>query len=207
MIRTAIIDDDGVFCESIKDYLTLSGKYSVVYCDDTVDIQRLKIVGGLDIIILDIYLGLHNGLNLMDKLLGIYPDVKIIVMTGDINDNNLLIRALKKGAVSFLLKPFSMADLESAISGTLSTGSYLKPEQLTALLDQMNERKTKNLDAVKEKLTKTEFQIFLLTIEGLAYQEIANRLNVSYHTVNYHLKNIYLKTGVNSKIKLIQQYG
>ena len=143
----------------------------------------------------------------MDKLLGIYPDVKIIVMTGDINDNNLLIRALKKGAVSFLLKPFSMADLESAISGTLSTGSYLKPEQLTALLDQMNERKTKNLDAVKEKLTKTEFQIFLLTIEGLAYQEIANRLNVSYHTVNYHLKNIYLKTGVNSKIKLIQQYG
>ncbi len=62
-------------------------------------------------------------------------------------------------------------------------------------------------EGIKEpfNLTKRELEIALLLIEGMKYKDIASKLNVSLHTINTHVMNIYRKTETNSKIQLQQK--
>ena len=55
-----------------------------------------------------------------------------------------------------------------------------------------------------ERLTKAEQKVAELMYNGLTYQEIANKLVVSYHTVKKHVQNIYAKCGVNSRYQLVK---
>jgi DNA-binding CsgD family transcriptional regulator len=51
-----------------------------------------------------------------------------------------------------------------------------------------------------------EVKIIDLVKKGLTYKEMAQELNISFHTVNFHLKNIYYKMDVKSKAELISLY-
>ncbi|GLU49114.1 hypothetical protein Nans01_34650 [Nocardiopsis ansamitocini] len=52
------------------------------------------------------------------------------------------------------------------------------------------------------KLTRQEMRLVLLTSEGYTNQQIARRLSISQHTVNYHLKKLFKKYEVNSRVRL-----
>ena len=55
------------------------------------------------------------------------------------------------------------------------------------------------------QVTMKESEIVELLRQGLSYNEIAEKLKISYHTVNHHIKNIYHKMDVNSRSKLIAE--
>ncbi len=56
------------------------------------------------------------------------------------------------------------------------------------------------------ELTKREIELVKLLSEGIANKTAADRLNVTYFTINQHLKNIYKKLEINSKSELIAWY-
>ena len=208
MISIGILEDNEVLRGSIEEYLTLMGKYSVVFTAGSFsEWKREPHTQFPEIVLLDIHLNDVSGIDILEKLKSIYPETYIIVITGD-HDKGFLLRAIQLGANGYLYKPFKMADLEHAILTVIETGSFIEPEVLTELFRMLNKKPSDH--RAKEKalvqLTQREEEILELLRKGHTYNEMATMLNLSFHTVNHHLKNLYAKTNVKSKSELIVKY-
>lgn len=206
MYSIGILEDNFSLRQSIEDYLHISGKYHLSFSDaDYKSIAGKKIEVKPDILLLDIHLNDVNGIDLISNLKVMFPDASIIIITGDQN-NSYLLKAIEKGACGFLYKPFSMAELDHAIATINETGSFLEPDVLTRLFSTINTSNSEQGMVADFNLTHRELEILELLKKGHTYNEIAEKLFLSFHTVNHHVKNLYIKANVNSKSELIVKF-
>lgn len=93
---------------------------------------------------------------------------------------------------------------EQALMGELTE---LRNE-INVLVSKYEEGFDANLETINEKLveplSEREFEALKLTIEGKQNREIAELLFISTNTVKFHLKNIYMKLGVNNRKEALQ---
>ena len=99
-----------------------------------------------------------------------------------------------------------MEELEKVISNVETSGSFLEPELLTKLMSLISIKNSQDLFGGKNEITPRENEIIELIKKGHTYKEMAELLHVSFHTINYHLKNIYIKANVRSKNELVAKY-
>jgi DNA-binding NarL/FixJ family response regulator len=202
-----IIEDNVSFRSNIADYINLSNNYFSVFDVASIEnLNNLKLSVKPEIILLDIHLNGENSLNSLDSLYQKFPETYILVMTGDLNEKNIL-KALENGAKGYINKPFEMNELIKAMNKTFEDGSFLTPLATTSLLNVINNNYKKPNSSIQTaySFTAKESEIVELLRQGLSYNEIAEKLKISYHTVNHHIKNIYHKMDVNSKSKLIAE--
>jgi DNA-binding NarL/FixJ family response regulator len=202
-----IIEDNVSFRSNIADYINLSDNYFSVFDVASIEnLNNLKLSVKPEIILLDIHLNGENSLNSLDSLYQKFPETYILVMTGDLNEKNIL-KALENGAKGYINKPFEMVELIKAMNKTFEDGSFLTPLATTSLLNVINNNYKKPNSSIQTaySFTAKESEIVELLRQGLSYNEIAEKLKISYHTVNHHIKNIYHKMDVNSKSKLIAE--
>ena len=206
MQSIAILEDNISLRETLKDFIQLSGKYTLAFASgnykDFIDNSDQP---EPDFILLDVHLPDTMGVDIIAAIKSIFRKSVIIIITGDY-DQTLLLKAMENGASSYILKPFTAATLQKTIEQVNITGSFLEPALLTQLLQQINIRKKQSVPTFDERLTDREDAVLDLIKKGLTYREIALQLHISYHTVNHHLKNIYTKTNVTSKAELIAKY-
>jgi DNA-binding NarL/FixJ family response regulator len=202
-----IIEDNVSFRSNIADYINLSDNYFSVFDVASIEnLNNLKLSVKPEIILLDIHLNGENSLNSLDSLYQKFSETYILVMTGDLNEKNIL-KALENGAKGYINKPFEMNELIKAMNKTFEDGSFLTPLATTSLLNVINNNYKKPNSSIQTaySFTAKESEIVELLRQGLSYNEIAEKLKISYHTVNHHIKNIYHKMDVNSKSKLIAE--
>jgi DNA-binding NarL/FixJ family response regulator len=202
-----IIEDNVSFRSNIADYINLSDNYFSVFDVASIEnLNNLKLSVKPEIILLDIHLNGENSLNSLDSLYQKFPETYILVMTGDLNEKNIL-KALENGAKGYINKPFEMNELIKAMNKTFEDGSFLTPLATTSLLNVINNNYKKPNSSIQTaySFTAKESESVELLRQGLSYNEIAQKLKISYHTVNHHIKNIYHKMDVNSKSKLIAE--
>ena len=112
--KILLIDDDNLVCISLKKVLVKFG-YDVEICmkgDEVFD--KIKEFDP-DIILLDIYLTTHNGLELLKSFTKAYPHIPVIMITG-YSDVKMAVTAIKSGAFDFLLKPIDLDQLKLVLS-------------------------------------------------------------------------------------------
>ncbi|MFZ0456121.1 MAG: sigma-54 dependent transcriptional regulator [Ignavibacteriaceae bacterium] len=112
--KILLIDDDNLVCISLKKVLVKFG-YEVEICmngDEVFD--KIKEFDP-DIILLDIYLTTHNGLELLKSFTKAYPHIPVIMITG-YSDVKMAVTAIKSGAFDFLLKPIDLDQLKLVLS-------------------------------------------------------------------------------------------
>ncbi len=204
MTYLGILEDNQPLRESIADFLEATGSYKVVFSAASYfEIKRVKLDVVPHFILLDIHLLDGSGIDLIADLHQRFSGVQIIVITGDKDNHDLLLRAVENGANGFLYKPITMNSLVNMMEQLHETGSFLEPEILSKLMWLMREKKKLNNQSIDDELTNREMDIIKLVEQGLSYKEIAEKLNISYYTVNFHLKKIYIKFDVNSKMELV----
>tara|TARA_S200000501_G_scaffold340757_1_gene349581 strand:+ start:5571 stop:5873 length:303 start_codon:yes stop_codon:yes gene_type:complete len=93
--------------------------------------------------------------------------------------------------VGFLEKPFSLAELKPAIEEALE-----QARQQTEALAELSEPDIPSL-------TRREKEVYKLAIKGYSIKKIAEELDISTSTVEFHRSNILLKAGVTSIAELI----
>lgn len=206
--RIGILEDNFTLRSNIGNYLLATGKYEIIFsapnvkeaCDAAHDSEVAP-----DVILLDIHLQGENSLEVIACMKEKYLGVTVVIMTGD-NNEQFIMQAFENGASGYLYKPFKLGELVSTLEKLEADGSYLQPQVATKLISMLKKR-----DVVAElqkqfDLTERETEIIRGLKDGLSYQQIADKLFISYHTVNHHLKNVYLKTDVTSRTELVAQY-
>lgn len=147
-----------------------------------------------EVILLDIGLPGMNGIEGIEKFKQLSPTSLIVILT-IYDDNDKVFDALCAGASGYMLKDSSPEKIIEAIKEVLAGGAPMNMKIAHKVLELFSQFKKKKSDY---GLTDREKEILQLMVEGLTKQQIADKIFLSFHTVNTHLKNIYTKLHVNS---------
>ncbi|MFZ1517936.1 MAG: response regulator transcription factor [Ignavibacteriaceae bacterium] len=147
-----------------------------------------------EVILLDIGLPGINGIEGIEQFKKLSPSTLIVILT-IYDDNDKVFDALCAGASGYMLKDSSPEKIIDAIKEVLAGGAPMNMKIAHKVLELFAQFKKKKSDY---GLTDREKEILQLMVEGLTKQQIADKIFLSFHTVNTHLKNIYTKLHVNS---------
>jgi FixJ family two-component response regulator len=145
-------------------------------------------------LVLDIRLRGASGLAVQETLAAGKTTIPIIVITG-YGDVPVAVRAMKKGAIDVLRKPFSPHDLLERIKEAIELDRRTREAEVQRTM----------LRVRLERLTAREREVADLLADGKTTKEIAGALNVSTRTVDAHRCQILTKMEVHSVTSLVHQ--
>jgi DNA-binding NarL/FixJ family response regulator len=170
-----------------SDEFVVKGTYSNTY-----DIINRVIEHQPDVIIMDIDMPEHDGIEGVREVKKKFPDIKIIMHTV-FDDDDRLFTCLSYGADGYILKKDASSSLFNAIKEVLSGGAPMSSGIAKRVLQTFRkvEKPSNNYH-----LTEREKEILELLTKGFSYRMIGIECNISIETVRRHLKNIYQKLHV-----------
>ncbi|MBX2975978.1 MAG: sigma-54-dependent Fis family transcriptional regulator [Ignavibacteriaceae bacterium] len=158
--KILIIDDDELVCISLKRVLVKLG-YQAEFCMNGDEASEKISDYEPDLILLDIYLTTHNGLELLKEFQKQHFNIPIIMITG-YSDVKIAVNAMKTGAFDFLLKPIDIEQLKIAIDKALNV-VYLKNEVDKLQLRLKEDLLTRDFFGTSQKVNR-----LLTSVEKLA---------------------------------------
>ena len=155
-----------------------------------------------DVIVMDIKMPEVSGIQAVREIKAVYPEVPILMQTVFEDDNNVF-AAICAGASGYILKGSSPTKIIDAIMDAHTGGSPMTPSIARKVLTLFQTQYCYNNNFYD--LSAREKDILKYLMEGYSYKLIADTCNISYHTVNAHLRKIYTKLQVNSAQEAISK--
>jgi DNA-binding NarL/FixJ family response regulator len=157
-----------------------------------------------DIVLLDIFLGTSNGLDIAKQLLRSCPNTRIVLFSG-FDDENLLLDAIRIGVHGYLQKKLSIDDVVSALRAVHRGERVLgDPRAITQVLEELH-RVTKAQIRLRFKLNTTEIELVRLASEGCTNREIGTRVYWSEVQVKRKMQDIYRKLEVTDRAQAVAE--
>jgi DNA-binding NarL/FixJ family response regulator len=196
--RILLADDHALVLEGFR--RILEGGYELVGTvgDGRALLEAAKTMHP-DIVILDISMPLLNGIDAAAQLKKICPKAKIIIVTMHA-DTDYVRSAFEAGASAYVLKRSAVDELEQAIRAVLEGHSYITPLITKELVDVF-------LATGSEKsggLTPRQREVLQHLAEGRTAKEIANLLNITSRTVEFHKGQIMDHLNLRTTADLIK---
>jgi DNA-binding NarL/FixJ family response regulator len=151
-----------------------------------------------DVALVDLGLPGESGTQAIGYLHGMSPATRAIVLTIHAEDDTVF-EAICAGASGYLLKPSHPREIVAAIREVMAGAAPINPFIAGKLLAQFARGLTRPSPADTYRLSPRERGILELLVEGLPLKRIAERLDLSYHTIGNHLRNVYAKLHVHSR--------
>ena len=187
-----VVDDDVSVRESLRNLIRSVG-LKVETFDNAEQFLSSKKSCSNGCLVLDVRMPGLSGLDLQTQLAESHRDIPIIFITAHA-DIPMSVRAVKRGAVEFLTKPFRDQDLLDAV------------RQAVKLDREARERETEiaQVRARRESLTDREQEVLRFVVLGLANKQIAAEMNISESTVKLHRGRMMRKMGAESLADLVR---
>ena len=142
-----------------------------------------------DVVLMDISMAGLNGLEAAARMTKEFPDVRVIILSMH-NNEEYYLRALKAGATGYILKKAATAELSNALQRVARGEIYLSQEISKRLVKKFLLKGIAERKSPLEQLTGRQREILQLIAEGQHTKGIADILNVSPKTVEYHRMNL-----------------
>lgn len=140
-----------------------------------------------------------NGIEGLKLLKKNFPAIRVLMQTV-FDDNDLVFESIRNGANGYVLKKDSPSRLTEAIKEVYEGGAVMNPGIAQKVLSFFLPKNENNL------LTSREVDVLRLLADGMSYKMAAAQLDISFHTVNTHIKKIYEKLHVQSLGEAIAYY-
>lgn len=161
--------------------------------------QAAKLGKPPQMVILDLMLPDVQGTGAIIAMQRKYPQARIVMYTAYENESDI-IDCMLAGAAGYILKDTPDDRLLAELRVVAQGGSTLTPRVAEKLLKQLAPTKMED-----SQLSKREIEVLNFISLGLKYEDIADELDISVHTVRHHIEKIYKKLGVNSRGQAVAQ--
>ena len=201
-ITVFIIDDHQIVINGINKALNDQFDIEVIGSACSAE-ESIEKVGHLlpDVLLLDIQLPEMDGIELCKVLHKKHPNLKIVGLT-TFSQVSFIAEMLRNGAVGYLFKNTTEAELSEAIRTVHNGRTYLSEEVNQRLLAKAMNNKMKNFIP---KLTRREKEILELIVEEHTSQEIADKLYLALSTVETHRMNLCSKLDARNTAGLVKR--
>lgn len=195
MIRVAIIDDHAIVRMGLKYSLSLEPDFEFAGEHSGGEgagefVARVR----PDVVLLDVRMPVVNGIEALEDIRRKAPDVKVLMLTTSDGDEDVF-RSMNKGARGYMVKDESGEDLHVAIR-TVASGEVFLPKRIKTIYDDRKKRPS---------LSEREIEIVRLVAKGFSNDELADRLHLSPETIKAHLRHVYEKLGVESRVEAVTE--
>lgn len=151
-----------------------------------------------DVVLMDLVMEGMDGVETTRRLLELYPECKVIVLTSYIDDSKMY-PVIEAGAFSYLLKTSRAGEIADAIRAAARGQSVLESQVAAKMMNRFRQPQTPKQKLAHEDLTDREMEVLCRLAEGKSNQEIADELFIGIKTVKYHITNIFSKLGVEDR--------
>ena len=190
MIRVLLADDHTMLRQSLGRALTEHALEVVGEAGDGEEAARLALELLPDVVLMDVSMPVLDGVEATRVIRDQVPAVQVVILTMHA-DKGVLDRAIRAGAVGYLVKDCTIDEVVCTIEQAASGETALSPELAGAMLAEA----VKPLAGVAPDsiISKREEEVLQLIAEGLSTTEVATRLYISVKTVKNHLASVYQK--------------
>jgi len=200
-IAILLLDDHALFRESLVRFLHAEpGLEVVAQCGSIEEALRVLERRQVDVVLLDLDLGKHNGTQFPSSAKQQGVGGKILVVTAGV-DQNQAAELIHDGISGIFMKHHSAALLAQAIRD-VANGKVFFDQRLLQAAMAATARRTP--PSRPEQFTPRERQVLSFVFEGLANKEIAGRIDVSESSVKATLQQLFAKTGTHTRAQLVR---
>jgi DNA-binding NarL/FixJ family response regulator len=211
LTKVLIVDDQHLFSESLKTFLTNYAEDLFVVGIASNGRQALDLVRSLrpDVVLMDVHMPVMNGVEAVALLKSEFPKI-LVLMLSTYDEDEYVRQALKNGASGYLLKDVSPTELIASIRALRNGIMQISPTIAQKLISGLHAEGHPTMQEVArqfewfESLTRREREIFSLIATGSDNDQIAGKLNIAEQTVRNHVSIIYSKLGVSDRFQIIQ---
>ena len=204
--KIILADDHAMLREGIKKIIDDAAGLEVIgEASDGLMLLNLLKKAVPDMVILDVAMPKLRGIEAAQEIRKQFPEVAILVLSMH-KSREYLQKALAAGARGYVVKEDSGNELIHAIQTIRSGGSYLSPMMMKELSDDPLGILSNRDRLSEDPLTTREREILQLIADGKTSKEIADVLNVSETTVNFHRKNLRVKFGLRNTRTNLRSY-
>lgn len=201
MIRVILVDDHGMVREGLKIYLTTEPDIEVAgEAADGAVAAELASELKPDVILMDLMMPGVDGVEGTKRCLAASPHSKVIVLTSK-PDDELVLPAIRAGALSYLLKDLSPEELSTAIRCAAEGKSTLHPMAAARMMQEVSDKQRDNPGPL-DRISPREMDVLKLIGKGLTNQGIGAQLFISERTVKSHVTHLLEKLALRDRTQL-----
>jgi len=202
MYRIIIVDDHEVFRLGLQAVIKRNSDFTIVGEAENGDaLFRLLKTITCDLILLDLSMPEKNGFVVLETINKQLPSLKCLILSMH-TDANTIKKALSYDIAGYLHKEDIASNILTAISEIQNGKKYFSSIIQNYILG--NYHSLSESATIRKRLTKRENEIAELVVAGLINQEIAAKLHISIHTVQFHRSNILKKLNLKNTVDLVK---
>ena len=206
-VRVMIVDDHPLWREAVARDLADAGLDVVATAGDGLEALRRLPATRPDVVVLDLQMPQLAGVATTRRVVAEFPGTRVLVLTASAERADLL-EAVKAGATGYLVKSASREELLDAVVRTARGEAVFTPGLAGLVLGEY--RRLAGSTAADgdpagpdvPRLTERETEILRLVAKGLTSRQIADRLVISYRTVQNHTQNVLNKLQLHNRVEL-----
>ena len=207
MIRISIIEDNADLRNRIVNLMDKSKQLKCLHTFSSMEAfsRAAPFSETSDIVLLDLSLPGTSGIEGIPIIRKVLPTAEIVIFTSS-NAPDLVFKAICAGANGYLLKDITFDYLEYNLVAIHEKGGAAISPQIARRIINYFQKGGITTHTESIKLKEKEYIIVKALCDGLTYKDISDSLGLTVDGVRYHIKNIYSKLQVNSKIQVINKF-
>ncbi|MGW4743129.1 response regulator [Nocardia xishanensis] len=192
MITVMLVDDHPMVREGVRSMLDADADMSVVAEAGSGE-EALAVIGDVrpDVVLMDLRMPGMDGATTIERICAFLPDMRIIVVTTYETDSDIL-RAVESGAVGYLLKGATRAELTNAVRAAARGETVLAPSVAGRLFQHARK-------PIQAALSSREVEVLACVARGMTNAEIGRALHITEATVKTHLSRAFGKLDVSDR--------
>ena len=190
-MRVLLADDHQILRDGIRRGLESAGEQVVGEADNGEHALELVRETKPDIVLMDLSMPILDGVSATRRITEEFPDVRVVVLTMH-DDPQRTRAALEAGAVGYMTKGTSFADVLDTLRRAVAGEEVLSPHLAASMLDVATTKEAADL------LSDRQTEILQMIADGLSTKQVARELGITQKTVHNHLNAIYRRLDTQS---------